>query len=82
MHTMKDPTFTISYKKSITGEGYIGFVLEVPGAASQGKTKPELVKNLREAVLAIFEANRLEALEKNNNMFDKEEYQDLSVSII
>ena len=39
-------------------EGYIGFVEELPGANTQGKTLHETRENLREAVAMILEANR------------------------
>jgi predicted RNase H-like HicB family nuclease len=39
-------------------EGYIGFVEEIPGANSQGKTLDEVRENLREAVQLVLEANR------------------------
>ena len=39
-------------------EGYIGFVEELPGANTQGKTLDEARKNLEEAVALVLEANR------------------------
>ena len=39
-------------------EGYIGFVEELPGANTQGATLEEARRNLHEAVLLVFEANR------------------------
>ena len=39
-------------------EGYIGFVEELPGANTQGKTLDEARANLREAVTLVIEANR------------------------
>jgi len=39
-------------------EGYVGFVEELPGANTQGKTLGEVRKNLREAVQLVLEANR------------------------
>ena len=38
--------------------GYIGYVEELPGANTQGKTLEETRKNLIEAVQLILEANR------------------------
>ncbi len=52
-----DLVFSIHYTESIDG-GYVGFIAEVPGAMSQGETIAELSDNLRDAVKAIFEANR------------------------
>ena len=44
-------------------EGYIGFVKELPGANTQGKTLEEVRENLREAVELVVETNRLLAEE-------------------
>jgi predicted RNase H-like HicB family nuclease len=39
-------------------EGYVGFVEELPGANTQGKTLRDVRKNLRESVQLVLEANR------------------------
>jgi predicted RNase H-like HicB family nuclease len=39
-------------------EGYIGFVEELPGANTQGRTLEEARENLAEAVELVLEANR------------------------
>jgi predicted RNase H-like HicB family nuclease len=39
-------------------EGYIGWVEEVPGANSQGKTLEETPENLQEAIRLVLGANR------------------------
>ncbi len=39
-------------------EGYIGFVEELPGANTQGKTLEEVRANLEEAVTLVMDANR------------------------
>lgn len=39
-------------------EGYIGFVEELPGANTQGRTLEEARTNLEEAVVMVLEANR------------------------
>ena len=39
-------------------EGYIGFVEELPGANTQGRTLEEARANLEEAVRLVLEANR------------------------
>jgi predicted RNase H-like HicB family nuclease len=44
-------------------EGYIGFVEELPGANTQGKTLDEVRSNLEEAVQLVLEANRALARE-------------------
>ena len=49
--------FTAVYEKR--GRWYIGYVEEIPGVNSQGKTLSEVKKNLREALSLILETNRL-----------------------
>lgn len=39
-------------------EGYIGFVEELPGANTQGRTLDEVRTNLQEAIEMVLEANR------------------------
>ena len=53
--TMK---LTAVYRK--VPEGYIGFVEELPGANTQGRTLEEARANLGEAVELLFDANRSE----------------------
>lgn len=48
--------FTAVYQKD--NDWWIGFVEELPGANTQGKTLEETRENLREAVTLIIEANR------------------------
>lgn len=40
------------------GEWWIGYVEELPGANTQGRTLEEVRENLKEAVSLIIEANR------------------------
>ena len=40
---------------------WIGWIQEVPGVNSQGKTRTELMKNLRSALKEALELNREEA---------------------
>jgi predicted RNase H-like HicB family nuclease len=54
-------TFTAVYRKS--SQGYVGFVEELPGANTQGRTLAEARANLVEAVQLVIEANRLIAAE-------------------
>jgi predicted RNase H-like HicB family nuclease len=44
-------------------EGYVGFIEELPGANTQGKTLEETRENLNEAVTLVLEANRILAEE-------------------
>ena len=48
--------FTAVFEK--IGEWYIGYVEELPGANTQGRTLEEARKNLREAVELILKSNR------------------------
>ena len=43
------------------GEWWIGWVEEVPGVNSQGKSREELLDNLRDALEEALEMNRAEA---------------------
>ena len=46
--------YTAIYKKS--GKYYSAWVLEVPGANTQGRTKKEAEKNLKEALILVLSA--------------------------
>ena len=48
--------FNAVFKK--VPEGYIGFVEELPGANTQGKTLEEVRSNLHEAIQLTLKANR------------------------
>lgn len=48
--------FTAVFRK--VSMGYIGFVEELPGANTQGKTLKETRENLSEAIAMVLEANR------------------------
>lgn len=57
---MKLQTYSAVLRKD---EGWwIGWVEEIPGVNSQGKTKAELLRNLRSALREALEMNREEAL--------------------
>jgi len=49
--------FTAVYKKS--GKWYLGWVEEIPGVNTQGKTLKETKENLKEALRLILETNRI-----------------------
>jgi predicted RNase H-like HicB family nuclease len=53
---MTKHVFTAVYKKS--GKWFLGWVEEVPGANTQGKTLKEVKANLLEATKLIIETNR------------------------
>lgn len=48
--------FTAIYKKE--GKWYLGWVEEVPGVNTQGKTLKETKENLKEALLLVLDTNR------------------------
>ena len=48
--------FTAVYMKQ--GKWYIGYVEEIQGVNTQGKTLAETKKNLKEALVLVIEANR------------------------
>ncbi|MBC8108968.1 MAG: type II toxin-antitoxin system HicB family antitoxin [Anaerolineae bacterium] len=43
------------------GDWYIGWIEEIPGVNSQGKTRQELIENLQSALTEALEFNRAEA---------------------
>ena len=45
-----------------SGEWWIGWIEEVPGANSQGATREALLDNLRDALQEALEMNRAEAI--------------------
>jgi len=49
-------SFTAIFQK--VAEGYIGFIEELPGANTQGRTIEDVRENLHEAAFLILEANR------------------------
>ena len=48
--------FTAVFEKA--GDWYIGYVEELPGANTQGRTLDEARENLREAIELVWQANR------------------------
>jgi predicted RNase H-like HicB family nuclease len=66
--------FTAVYEK--IDDWWIGYVEELPGANTQGKTKEEVQENLKEAVQLIIEANReLSRSEYNGKNVIREELE-------
>lgn len=49
--------FTAVYQKR--GKWYIGWVEEIPGVNTQGRTLKELKENLAEAIILVIQTNRL-----------------------
>ena len=48
--------FTAVYLKR--GKWYVGYVEEIPGVNTQGRTLTEAKRNLKEALVMVLEANR------------------------
>lgn len=53
------------------GEWWIGWVEEIPGVNSQGKTRDELLDNLRDALEEALEMNRAEAVAAASGSFEE-----------
>ncbi len=51
---------------------WIGWIEEVPGVNSQGKTRVELLKNLRSALKEALEFNRQDALAAAKSDYEEE----------
>lgn len=49
--------FTAAYKKS--GRWYLGWIEEIPGVNTQGRTLKEAKENLKEALVLMLETNKL-----------------------
>ena len=68
---MKLQTYSAVIRKD---EGWwIGWVEEIPGVNSQGKTRAELIKNLRSALREAIELNREEALAMAGSDYEQAE---------
>ena len=53
------------------GEWWIGWVEEVPGVNSQGRTRDELLDNLRDALEEALEMNRADARAAASGSFEE-----------
>ena len=53
------------------GEWWIGWVEEVPGVNSQGRTREELLENLRDALDEALEMNRAKARAAATGAFEE-----------
>ena len=64
------PKYTAVIKQD--GEWWIGWIEEVAGVNSQGKTRAELIENLRSALTEALEMNRNDALAAANGTYEEE----------
>ena len=62
--------FTAVYKKD--GKIYIGWIEEIPGVNTQGKTLKELKENLKESLFLVLETNRLLSRKEAHGKFSRE----------
>jgi len=69
--------FTAVYKKH--GKWYLGWVEEIPGVNTQGKTLKEVKENLKEALLLILETNKI--ITKKESPKGKVIIEPISVSV-
>ena len=53
------------------GEWWIGWVEEIPGVNTQGKTREELMTNLESALAEVIELNREDALKDAGDGFEE-----------
>jgi predicted RNase H-like HicB family nuclease len=56
-------------------EWWVGWIEEIPGVNSQGKTREELLDNLRSALSEALEMNRAEALAHAGESYEEETVQ-------
>ena len=71
-------TMSANYAAVVRRDGrwWIGWVEEIPGVNSQGKTREELLDNLRSALTEMLEMNRSEALTAMEG-----EYEEVSIEV-
>jgi len=62
--------FTAIYKKQ--GKWFLGWVEEIPGVNTQGRTLKEAKKNLKEALDLILEVNRAMSRKEISGQFIRE----------
>jgi predicted RNase H-like HicB family nuclease len=53
------------------GDWWIGWIEEVPGVNSQGRTREELLENLQDALEEALEMNRADARAAASGMFEE-----------
>jgi predicted RNase H-like HicB family nuclease len=62
--------FTVVIKHE--GKWWIGWVQEIPGVNSQGRTRGELIENLKSALREALEFNRRDALSAAHSDFEEQ----------
>ncbi len=66
---MKTTPFNAVIKRN--GKWWIGWIEEIPGVNSQGKTRAELLKNLKSALQEALEFNRKEARSAAGSQYEE-----------
>jgi predicted RNase H-like HicB family nuclease len=66
-----------TYRAVIQQDGpwWIGWVEEIPGVNSQGRTREELMENLQSALQEALEMNRADALAAANGPYEEANLQ-------
>ena len=54
---------------------WVGWIEEIPGVNSQGRTREELLENLRSALSEALEMNRADALAQAGESYEEESIQ-------
>jgi predicted RNase H-like HicB family nuclease len=57
------------------GDWWIGWIEEIPGVNSQGRTRDELLENLRSALREAIEMNRADALAAAKSNYEEASIQ-------
>jgi predicted RNase H-like HicB family nuclease len=63
------PEYTAAIRSD--GKWWIGWIEEIPGVNSQGKTRAELLENLRSALKEALEMNRADAQNAAGDAFEE-----------
>jgi predicted RNase H-like HicB family nuclease len=69
IHPMKAQTYTAVIRKN--AGWWIGWVAEIPGVNSQGKTRAELISNLKSALHEAIELNRADAVSQAGQGYEE-----------
>ena len=63
------------------GKWWIGWVEEIPGVNPQGRTREELLENLRDALEEALEMNRAEELSQGGRVINREQAEERLLAI-
>lgn len=74
-------SLTAVIKKSVTGNGYIGYLKEYPDAISMGSDEKELLDNLLDAMFALVDAKSKYVGVGREKYFDSDDVFERELSI-